>query len=92
MSAQSDPSDEEFARQMAEMVGSAMQPLFGDINSFMGAPTDRAAMQVLEQHPNLLSEQARKIIKNGIADARSQGHAKDADSMDRRLRLLERQV
>ncbi|MGY0063330.1 hypothetical protein ACWY4P_43480 [Streptomyces sp. LZ34] len=92
MSTQPDPSDEEFARQMAEVVGNFMQPLFDGINSFMRATTDQAAMRVLKQNPELLTEQARGIIRKGIEDARSQGEITEADNMDRRLRLLESQV
>ncbi|WP_329318046.1 hypothetical protein [Streptomyces sp. NBC_01262] len=92
MSTQPDPSDEEFARQMAELVGNAMQPMFDGINSFMRAPTDQAAMQVLQQNPGLLTEQARQVIRKGIKDARGQGEIVEAENMDRRLRLLESQV
>ncbi|SOE15058.1 hypothetical protein SAMN06272775_5988 [Streptomyces sp. 2323.1] len=68
-----------------------MQPLFDGINSFMRASNDKAALQVLGQHPELLSEQAYGLIRKGINDARDQGYLDEAEGMSKRLGLLQSQ-
>lgn len=89
MSRQSDPGDEEFVRQLASVVGHSMQQLADALNAFVGAPSDQSALRVLQEHPELQSGAARQMIRGSIEDARNQGYIKEADSMTRRLALLE---
>ncbi|WP_406349623.1 hypothetical protein OHB10_32340 [Streptomyces sp. NBC_01597] len=69
-----------------------MEQLAETLNSFMRAPSDQAAREVLRQHPELHSELAYKWLRKSIDDARSQGYPKEAERMSKRMELLETQI
>ncbi|GHG50354.1 hypothetical protein [Streptomyces griseocarneus] len=72
-----------------DRVPTMMEQLAEVLNTFMRAPSDQAAREVLRQHPELHSELAYEWLRKGIDDARSQGYPKEAERMSKRMTLLE---
>jgi hypothetical protein len=76
------PDDEEelerFAAETASKLADHFQALVNVLNEFLGATTAAESGRLLEQHPELLGEQADRIMAKIIQDALS---AKDAEAV-----------
>ncbi|WP_326817059.1 hypothetical protein OIE61_14070 [Streptomyces sp. NBC_01762] len=79
------PAGDDWFDSVPEM----MERLAETLNSFMQAPSDQAAREVLRQHPELHGDLAYKWLRKGIDEARNQGYPKEAERMSKRLVLLD---
>ncbi len=63
-------------------------PLQVALNAFIQTATMEDAVQILQQHPELLSDQADLLFSSIIHSARQEGHEVTAQALDERRNFI----